>query len=77
MCTVYFITVSKNSTVRGTAEIKLLLLKNCFSGVFFFSLRKEMVRSIGLRFHQIQYLWDNDFYSVSKTLVNEIYLRPS
>lgn len=57
---------------------KATVIKGLFlCGVFFFSLRKETIRPIGLRFHQIQYFWDDDFYLVSKRLVNGIYPKPS
>lgn len=58
MCAMYFITLSKNCTVRDAAERKLLSLMECFSVESFFSLRKEIVSHIALRFHQIQYFWD-------------------
>jgi len=63
--------------LSDAAERKLLSLKDCFCGVFFFSLRKETIRHVGLRFHEIQYFWDDDFCSVSKRLVNGIYRKPS
>lgn len=54
MCALYCITVSKNCNVRDAAE-KAAVVKGLFPrGVFFFSLRKEMIKPIGLRFHQIQ-----------------------
>lgn len=55
MCALYCITVSKNCNVRDAAE-KAAVVKGLFlCGVFFFSLRKEMIKPTGLRFHQIQW----------------------
>lgn len=65
----YFITVSKNCTIREGAQIKLLSLKDCFSVESFFSLGIEIIRHIGLRYHRIQYFWDDDFYSVSESFI--------
>lgn len=74
MWAVYFVTVSKNCTIREADQIKLLSLKDSFSVESFFSLRIEILKHIGLRYHHIQYFWDD---LVSKKCVNGLHPKPS